>query len=197
MNKRIIFFFIVLPFLVFVANTSVIAQEKKDNSIEISYTDSIMHVDLSEITIIPPYRFKNGRQKKRYEKLENRLRRVYPVSLIVLKEYEKVNKEYDEVYHSKKKRKEYIKWYQKHVYETYIDTVKALSYSENKLLLKLISYQTGKSPYALIKDFRGTANAWLWRGMAFMAGANLNTSIDEEDDKMLLHIIKRIEADQF
>ncbi|QZT36528.1 DUF4294 domain-containing protein [Halosquirtibacter xylanolyticus] len=174
----------------------VVAQEKED---EVNYEtrqDSLLHFNLLEVKIIPPYKFKNHRQENKYQKLEERVKRVYPVSLIVLEEYDKVNKEYAKVYNSKRKRKKYIKWYQDHIYDTYIDTLKALSYSENKLLLKLISYQTGKSPYVLIKEFRGTGNAWLWRGMALMVGANLNTTFDEEDDKMLLHIIRRMEADQ-
>ena len=172
------------------------AQEVVASKDSLEFQDPMLHVNLIEVNIIQPYKFKNQRQENKYHKLETRVKRVYPVSLIVLEEYKKVNKEYEKVYESKKDRKKYIKWYQQHIYDSYIDTLKAMSYSENKLLLKLISYQTGKSPYALIKEFRGGGNAWVWRGLALMAGANLNTSIDEEDDKMLLHIIKRLEAGQ-
>ncbi|MDC1106733.1 DUF4294 domain-containing protein [Prolixibacteraceae bacterium] len=192
-------FSLLRPLMVFVILSSIQTTygQKIDDSLNyVVGNDSLLHVNLLEVKIIPPYKFKNQRQENKYQKLEQRVKRVYPVSLVVLGEYKKVNQEYAKVYHSKSKRKQYIKWYQKHIYDTYIDTLKALTYSENKLLLKLISYQTGKSPYALIKEFRGTGNAWLWRGMALMAGANLNTTFEEEDDKMLLHIIRRMEADQ-
>lgn len=75
--------------------------------------------------------------------------------MIVGSELKLVNSELDSVYTDKSKRKTYIKWYQDYVYRTYIDSLKKLNLQQGRLLLKLIHRETGKSPYELIKSYRG------------------------------------------
>ena len=159
--------------------------------------DSILHVNLSEIEIIFPYKFKNKRQEKKYNKLEVDVLKTYPLALIVGSELNLVNAELDSIYKDKSKKKAYIKWYQDYVYRTYIDSLAKLDIQQGRLLLKLIHRETGKSPYELIKSYRGGLNAIFWRSTAFMFGANLNASYDPEDDAMIEHIIKRYKAGEF
>jgi len=159
--------------------------------------DSIFHFNLHEVEIIPPYKFKNKREEKKYNQLETDVLKTYPFALIVGSELKLVNSELDSVYTDKSKRKTYIKWYQDYVYRTYIDSLKKLNLQQGRLLLKLIHRETGKTPYELIKSYRGGLNAFFWRSAAFMFGANLNSSYDPEDDAMIEHIIRRYKAGEF
>ena len=158
--------------------------------------DSIFHFNLREIEIISPYKFKNKRQEKKYNQLEQDVLKTYPLALIVGSELKLVNSELDSVYTDKSKRKTYIKWYQDYVYKTYIDSLKKLNLEQGRLLLKLIHRETGKTPYELIKSYRGGLNAIFWQSAAFLFGANLNSSYDPEDDAMIEHIIRRYKAGQ-
>jgi len=159
--------------------------------------DSVFHVNLSEVEIISHFPFKNKRQEKKYNQLEKDVLKVYPLALIVGSELKLVNSELDSIYTDKTKRKVYIKWYQDYVYKTYIDSLKTLDVRQGRLLLKLIHRETGKSPYELIKSYRGGFNAMLWQSAAFMFGANLNSRYDPEDDAMIEHIIKRYKNGEF
>jgi len=159
--------------------------------------DSILHFTLKEIEIIPPFKFKNKRQVKKYNQLEEDVLKTYPFALIVSSEVKLVNSELDSVYTDKSKRKTYIKWYQDYVYRTYIDSLKKLNLQQGRLLLKLIHRETGKTPYELIKSYRGGWNAFFWQSAAFMFGANLNSSYDPEADKMIEHIIRRYKTGEF
>ena len=159
--------------------------------------DSILHVNLSEIEIIFPYKFKNKRQEKKYNQLEVDVMKTYPLALIVSSELNLVNAELDSIYTDKAKRKTYIKWYQDYVYKTYIDSLKGLNTQQGKLLLKLIHRETGKTPYELIKSYRGGLNAIFWQSAAFMFGANLNSDYKPEDEAMIEHIIRRYKAGEF
>jgi len=159
--------------------------------------DSILHVNLGTIEIIRPYIFKNRRQEKKYTLLEKDVMKTYPLALIVGSEMNLVNEELDSIYTDKSKRKEYIKWYQDYVYKTYIDSLKTLNLRQGRLLLKLIHRETGKSPFELIKSYRGGLNAFFWQSAAFMFGANLNVDYDPEDDAMIEHIIRRYKAGEF
>lgn len=159
--------------------------------------DSVLHVNLSEVEIIRHFPFKNKRQERKYNQLEVDVLKTYPLALIVSSELKLVNAELDSIYTDKAKRKTYIKWYQDYVYKTYIDSLKTLDVRQGRLLLKLIHRETGKSPYELIKSYRGGFNAVMWQSAAFMFGANLNSRYDPEDDAMIEHIIKRYKNGEF
>ncbi len=159
--------------------------------------DSILHINLLEIDIISPYKFKNKRQEKKYTRLETDVLKTYPFALIVSSELNLVNTELDKIYTNKAKRKTYIKWYQDYVYKTYVDSLKSLNVEQGRLLLKLIHRETGKTPYELIKSYRGGLNAIFWQSTAFMFGANLNSDYKPEDEAMIEHIIRRYKAGEF
>ncbi len=159
--------------------------------------DSILHINLGTIELIAPYRFKNKREKKRYSQLELDVLKTYPLALIVSSEIKIVNAEFENNYTDQAKRKTYIKWYQKYVYKTYIDSLASLNVKQGRLLLKLIHRETGKTSYELIKSYRGGLNALFWQSMAFMAGANLRSSYDPEENEMIEHIIRRFKSGEF
>jgi len=159
--------------------------------------DSILHFNLLEIEIISPYKFKNKRQEKKYTQLETDVLKTYPLALIVSSELKLVNSELDSIYTDKARRKTYIKWYQDYVYKTYIDSLKSLNTQQGRLLLKLIHRETGKTPYELIKSYRGGLNAIFWQSAAFMFGANLKSDYNPEDEAMIEHIIRRYKAGEF
>jgi hypothetical protein len=159
--------------------------------------DSILHFNLGTIEMIAPYKFKNKRQEKKYNQLEIDVLKTYPLALIVSSEIKIVNAEFENIYTDQSKRKTYIKWYQNYVYKTYIDSLKTLNVQQGRLLLKLIHRETGKTPYELIKSYRGGLNAFFWQSAAFMFGANLNSSYDPDDNAMIEHIIKRYKSGEF
>jgi hypothetical protein len=172
---------------------------KKDTSIVgFEYTsDSLININLKTVEIVRPFIFKNKRQEKKYDQLIIDVKKTYPLSLIVGSELKLVNSELDSLYKDKKSRKNYIKWYQDYVYKTYIDSVKSLNVRQGKILLKLICRETGKSPYELIKEYRGGFNAFFWQSMAFLFGANLKSEYDPVEDAMVENIVLRIKSGEF
>jgi hypothetical protein len=159
--------------------------------------DSMIHINLKPVEIVSPYIFKNKREEKKYDQLMIDVKKTYPLSLIVGSELKLVNSELDSIYKDKKNHKNYIKWYQDYVYKTYIDSVKSLNVRQGKLLLKMIYRETGKSPYELIKEYRGGLNAFFWQSMAFLFGANLRSEYDPIEDAMVENIILRIKSGEF
>lgn len=159
--------------------------------------DSLIHINLKSVEIVRPFQFKNKRQEKKYDQLLIDVKRTYPLSLIVNSELKLVNSELDSIYKDKKNRKNYLKWYQHYVYNNYIDSLKILNVRQGKLLLKMIYRETGKSPYELIKEYRGGVNAFFWQSMAFLFGANLRSEYDPVEDAMVKNIILRIQSGEF
>lgn len=199
-KSGLILLFIFIIHSTLVAQNSRLELQKKREAANINSTfngfvfpshDSILHVNLGEVEIIQPYTFKNNHQKKKYTQLEVDIKKTYPIALIVGSELKLVEDEIKHIYTDKQKQKIYIKWYQDYVRRTYMDTLKNLNLQQGRLLLKLIDRETGRSPYELIKSYRGSWNAYFWQSAAFMFGANLKSSYDPEEDKMIEHVIRR------
>ena len=75
------------------------------------------------------------------------------------------------------------------------EDLKKWSMSDGKILLKLINRETERTPYTLIKDFRGDIRAVFWQGIARIFSNNLKSGYDaEEEDRILEEIVTLIEA---
>jgi hypothetical protein len=160
-------------------------------------TDGYWHISLRPVEIVRPFVFKNNREEKKYNQLLVDVRKAYPLSQIVSSELKLVNTELDSIYKNRKSRKDYLKWYQDYVRKTYMDSLRNLNVRQGKLLLKLIHRETGKSPYTLIKEYRGGLNAAFWQTMALMLGANLHSDYDPLEDAMIENIVLRIKSGEF
>jgi hypothetical protein len=151
--------------------------------------DSLLHYSFPPIEIEGEYHFKNKGQEKKYHQLYDDIKRTYPLSKIVASEVKLVNTELDSIYKTKAQRKEYLKWYEKHVYHTYIDTLISLNNRQTKLFIKLIKRETGNTPYELIKKYRGGFDAFFWQVSANAMLLNLKSDYDPSEDAMIEDII--------
>lgn len=162
------------------------AESKTDNS-----ADTMIHFSFPPVEIEAKYPYKNKRQERKYHQLYEDVKRTYPLSKIVLSEVKLVNAELDSIYRTKAQKKEYLKWYEKHIYHTYIDTLKSLNIRQIRLFVKLVNRETGSSPYNLIKKYRGGLDAFLWQLSANALLVNLKSEYDPVEDAMIEDIIKK------
>jgi len=152
-------------------------------------TDTMLHFSFAPIEIRGEYIYRNRRQEKKYQQLCKDINRTYPLSQIVSSEVKLVNAELDSINRAKANRKVYLKWYEKRIYNTYIDTLKSLNIRQLKLFIKLINRETGSSPYELIKKYRGGFDAFLWQLTAYALLVNLKSEYDPVEDAMIEDII--------
>lgn len=155
--------------------------------------DSLIHYELEEVTITAPFIIKTKRQKRKYGRLAEDIKKTYPLAKIVKKELDIV-RDTIQFYENKTQQRKFMRKYESYVYETYIDSLKQLNMRQGKLFMKLISRQTGESGYELIKEYRGNFPAAFWQTMARLFGANLKTNYDPEEQAMIEDIIQRIDA---
>lgn len=78
----------------------------------------------------------------------------------------------------------------------YGKTIKDLTISEGKVLLKLIHRENGMSPYEILKMLKGERKAEFWDGFAGLFGTDLESKWDPEgEDKMLNQVVIKVEND--
>jgi hypothetical protein len=156
-----------------------------------SPSDTMLHFNFAPIEIVGEYLLKDRNQERKYHQLYEDLKRTYPLSKIVSSEVKLVSSELDSIYNTRAKEKKYMKWYEKHIFHTYIDTLKSLNIRQVKLFIKLINRETGSTPFELIKKYRGGLDAFFWQLSANALMVNLKSDYDPVEDAMIEDIIRK------
>jgi hypothetical protein len=184
----------------FLYSTEVNAQKIKINALPegilrayLDGRDTVPIIHLQEIYIYPEIKFKNEKEKRRYNKLVRDVKRVLPYAKLV---YETLIEtyEYIETLPDEKSKQEHLKRMEKELFKEYKPELKKLTFSQGKLLIKLIDRECNQSSYNLLKAFLGSFRASFWNLFAGMFGASLKTEYDPEGkDFMLERIVVLVE----
>lgn len=154
--------------------------------------DTVAYVQLREV-VIP-----NARNRKAYykrlKKLTKNVVKVYPYAKLtgdILADCEtELAKMPDE-----KTRERFMDDVEDNLKEEFEGELKKLTYSQGRLLIKLIDRETGETSYELIKKLKGGFSAFMWQGLARLFGSDLKSEFDAaEEDFMIDLIVKKIES---
>lgn len=158
--------------------------------------DTIAVVNLREVYVYPQMRFKNKRQEAKYTKLVRDVKRTLPYAKMV---YETLIEtyEYMETLPDDKARQAHLKRMEKELLAQYKPELKKLSFSQGKLLIKLIDRECNQSSYNLLKAYLGSFRAGFWNFFAGMFGASLKTEYDPKGkDAMTERVVILVENGQ-
>lgn len=151
--------------------------------------DTLPHINLKEVAVVPPYRFKNKRQVKRYSRLVRNVKVTLPYARMAASKLQQINDELATI-EGEQARKKFLKESEKELFNEFEKPLSKLTFSQGRMLIKLIDRETGDTSYALIKEYKGGFTAFFWQSVARMFGSNLKSEYDEAgDDRMIEHII--------
>ncbi|MDR2935911.1 MAG: DUF4294 domain-containing protein [Rikenellaceae bacterium] len=143
----------------------------------------------------PLHVFRRKVDLRRYERMIRNLKIVYPIAQYA--NWKLHDMEIQMAAMSRKEQGKYAKSVEKELKAQYTPILKRMSFSQGKMLIKLIDRETGNTSYELVRELRGTMSAFLWQGVARLFGANLKDTYDKEgDDQVLEKLIILYEAGQ-
>lgn len=164
---------------------------------EIYNGDTIASIWMPEISIVAEYTYKTKKQYEAWTRTKYNVKIVYPYAILAaakLKEYDLILSKLP----TEKAKKEYIKIIEKELKTDFEADLKNLSMTQGKILLKLIDRETGTTSFEIVKQMRGSFNAFMWQSVARIFGSNMKTEYDPEgEDIMIERAIRLIEAGQF
>lgn len=155
--------------------------------------DTIANILLDEVVVVPPWKFKSEREYKRYSRLVRNIKKTLPYARIAASKLQMIN---DSLHQLKtdKERRRYVKEAEKQLFAEFEAPLRKLTFSQGRMLIRLIDRETGNTSYDLIKDYKGGVSAFFWQGVARLFGANLKDEYSPEtDDRMVEHIIALID----
>lgn len=158
--------------------------------------DSIQYVELNNIYIYPKPVFKNEKQRMAYNRLVYNIKKVLPiakeVNKIIIETYE-----YLETLPNKKAKDEHMKLVEKSIKKEYTPRMKKLTYSQGKLLIKLVYRECNSSSYNLVQAFLGPVKAGFYQAFAWAFGASLKKDYDPNGvDRLTERVVLQVEAGQ-
>ena len=158
--------------------------------------DSIQYVELNTLYVYPKLTFKNEKQRQAYNRLVANIKKVLPiakeVNSIIVETYE-----YLQSLPDKNSKDEHMKRVEKGIRKEYTPRMKKLTYSQGKLLIKLVYRECNSSSYQLIQAFLGPIRAGFYQAFASLFGASLTKKYDPEGvDKYTERIVRQVEAGQ-
>ena len=105
--------------------------------------------------------------------------------------------EYLETLPNKKARDEHLKLVEANIKKVYTPRMKKLTYSQGKLLIKLIYRECNSSSYEAIQAFMGPVRAGFWQVFAWTFGASLKKEYDRQGiDRLTERVVLMVEAGQ-
>ena len=141
--------------------------------------DSVLFMDMSNVYCYPPVTLQDAKQQQSYNRLVRNVKKVLPIAKecnqIIIETYE-----YLQTLPDKKAKDAHMKRVEKDIYSTYKPRMKKLTYSQGKLLIKLINRECNSPSYDILKAFMGPIRAGFWQAFAWTFGASLKKEYKPE-----------------
>lgn len=151
-------------------------------------SDSTLQVD-----ILPVYVFNRKADLRKYRRLVDAVKKVYPLAQIAKQKMHDMEDELLAL--SKKEQRKYIKQCYKQILDEYTPVAKRMTRTQGRVLVKLIDRETDYTAYEVIREFRGGFVASFWQGIGRLFGHNLKSEYDKEnEDRVLEQIVLYYEA---
>nr|WP_233582364.1 DUF4294 domain-containing protein [Prevotella sp. OH937_COT-195] len=158
--------------------------------------DSIQCVQLNRIYVYPAIAFKDEKQQQQYNQLVKNVKRVLPIAKevngIIIETYE-----YLQTLPDKKAKDQHMKKVEEAIKRQYSPRMKKLTFSQGKLLIKLIHRECNSSSYQLVQAFLGPVKAGFYQAFAWAFGASLTKKYDPKGkDRLTERVVLMVEAGQ-
>lgn len=157
--------------------------------------DSIQYLEMSPVYVYPEPTFKNKRQQQAYLRLVKNVKTVLPLAKQV-RQIIIETAEYTETL-PPEERSAHLKLVEQAIVKEYKPKMKKLTFSQGKLLIKLVDRECHSTAYEAMQAFIGPVRSGMWQAFAWMFGASLKKGYDPEGvDRLTERVVLMVEAGQ-
>jgi len=158
--------------------------------------DSIQYMEMNNVYVFAPVTFTSKRQQNAYMRLVKNVKATLPIAkearMIMME-----TAEYLETLPTKEAKDAHMKRVEQSIMKEYKPRMKKLTYSQGKLLIKLIYRESHSSGYELVQAFLGPVRAGFYQAFAWAFGASLKKEYDPEGvDRLTERVVLLVESGQ-
>lgn len=170
------------------------AQERKIRFGIVVDGDTIPYYHLNEVRVVSSGSLLTDAEIRKNQKLIRNVKKMLPYAKVGKQRLDQLEKQMEQL--PKRQRKEAIKQAEKDLLADFSDELKDCTYSQGKVLLKLIDRETGRSSYLLVDELRGKLRAGFYQTFARLFGYNLKARYDpkhNKEDNLIERIVLSVE----
>lgn len=151
---------------------------------------------MPELPVYKPMRFRSVKERRKFDKMVYNVKKVLPiakrVNLMLTETYETL-----ETLPDKKTKDAHIKQVEKDIKAQYTPEMKKLTFSQGKLLIKLVDRECNQQAFEIVQAFLGPARATFYQIFAWTFKASLKKNYDPNgEDAQIERICRQIETGQ-
>lgn len=195
-----LFVYIFTAFILLIGANSLKAQNKGYVvGYKIEGRDTVYQINIRDLYVFNrPERFKKSRSWREFARLVYNFKKVYPYALMAKDKIKEADSTMVAKNLSQKERDRFVNIFEKKLFAEFEKPLRKMTFSQGKLLLKLIDREVGQSSYYLIKNYKGSFTAFFWQGIAKIFGSDLKSVYDPYGkDRAIEELVKMYEDGSF
>jgi hypothetical protein len=154
--------------------------------------DTLPMMYLPEVRIKGYIIYRTPADQRRFDRLARNVKKVYPYARLAglkLQEFDSMMAGLTE-----KEQRQLFKKAEDELKSEFGEELKGLTFTQGRILLKLVDRETGTPTYHIVKELRGSFVAFFWQNLSRLFGYNLKEKYDPEGkDKDIETIVQMIE----
>jgi hypothetical protein len=155
--------------------------------------DTVPVVYYDKVEVMGNKTYRNTAEARQWQRLVQNVKIAYPYAKLAGIKFAEYNKKM-EAMTSEKEKKAMMKQAEDELQAQFGPELKELTFTQGKILLKLIDRETSNCPYEIVKDFRGRFVAFFWQGVGKLFGYDLKAKYDPlHEDADIERIVIMIE----
>jgi len=139
--------------------------------------------------------FRSAAERKRFDRLYWNVVKVYPLAKAAGRQLNELEEELKTMPESK--HRAHCRKLEASLKKQYKKQLTELTVTQGRILIKLVDRETARTSYSIVREFRGSFQAFLWQGLALMFGSNLKSTYELQEDRDIELILMMIEGNQY
>jgi hypothetical protein len=139
--------------------------------------DTIPVLYYDDVTISGTRIAYNSTESRDWQRLVRNVKKAYPYAKIAGQKFNEYNNQIA-LLKTENERKELMKKAEDDIQAQFGEELKDLTFSQGKILIKLIDRQTRNTSFDIVKDYRGKFRAFFYQSFARLFGYNLKEHYD-------------------
>lgn len=142
--------------------------------------DTVKVFQMRPFYVFPPMKkFKNKKEEKHYWKTVRDVKKTLPYAKLI---YDILVEtfQYMETLPDDESRQKHLERMEKEIFKQYKPILKKFTFSQGKMLIKLVNRECNQSSYEIIRAFLGSFRAGFWQAFGQLFGATLKEEWDSE-----------------
>jgi len=155
-------------------------------------TDTSIEIQLKPVEVNAIGIWSNDTLRYRYNQMRFYVTTILPYVEKASKLFQEINTSISSNSMSRRERRKYIENKEDQLRDEFEDKIRSLNVTQGKLLVKLISRQTGANIYEILTEFKNPFTAIKWQTWARINGLNLNSIYNPDNEPDLERVMRSL-----